>query len=96
MPAEDAFDFVQRLAGEYAKLKDGDHKSVRRVLQRAYLAARKMQCEPDEFERLKADPFWNASLRKPKDASTSKWVLLFIMQARTPNVRKGNRERPEA
>jgi len=26
-------------------------------------------------------------LRKPKDASTSKWVLLFIMQARTPNVR---------
>ena len=87
VPAEDAFDFVQRLAGEYAKIKDGDHQSVRRVLQRAYLAARKMQREPDEFERLQADPFWKASFHKPKDASTSKWVVQFIMQARTLMMR---------
>jgi hypothetical protein len=87
VPAEDAFDFVQRVGGEYAKIKDGDHKSVRRVLRRAYLAALKMQREPDEFERLQADPFWNTSLHKPKDASTSKWVVHFIMQVRTPNLR---------
>jgi hypothetical protein len=87
VPAEAAFDFVQRRAREYAKIKDGDHQSVRRVLQRAYLAARKMQREPDEFKRLQADPFWKASFYKPKDASTSKWVLLFIMQARTLSVR---------
>jgi len=87
VPAEDAFDFVQRLAGEYAKIKDGDHQSVRRVLQRAYLAARKMQREPDEFKRLQDDPFWKASFYKPKDASTSKWVVRFIMQARTLCVR---------
>ena len=60
---EAAFDFVQRLAREYAKIKDGDHKSVRRVLQRAYLAALKMQREPDEFERLQADPFWKKARR---------------------------------
>jgi hypothetical protein len=72
VPGENAFDFVQRIAREYAKIKDGDHKSVRRVLQRAYLAARKMQREPNQFERLQADPFWNTSLHKPKDASTSK------------------------
>ena len=87
VPVENAFDFVQRIAREYAKIKDGDHKSVRRVLQRAYLAARKMKREPDEFKRLQADPFWKASFHKPKDASTSKWVLLFIMRARAPNVR---------
>jgi len=87
VPAENAFDFVQRLAGEYAKIKDGDHQSVRRVLRRAYLAARKMQSEPDEFARLQADPFWKASFHKPKDASTSKWVVHFIMRARTPTVR---------
>ena len=87
VPAEAAFDFVQRLAGEYAKIKDGDHQSVRRVLQRAYLAARKMQREPDQFKRLQADPFWKASFHKPKDASTSKWVVHFIMQARTLMVR---------
>jgi hypothetical protein len=46
-----------------------------------------MQREPDEFERLQADPFWNTSLHKPKDASTSKWVVHFIMQVRTPNLR---------
>ena len=83
VPAEDAFSFVQRLAREYAKIKDGDHQSVRRVLQRAYLAALKMQREPDEFARLQADPFWKASFYKPEGASTSKWVVRFIMQART-------------
>jgi hypothetical protein len=46
-----------------------------------------MQRERDQFDRLQGDPFWNASLHKPTDASTSKWVVHFIMQARTPNVR---------
>jgi hypothetical protein len=46
-----------------------------------------MEREPDEFERLQDDRFWNASLHKPTDASTSKWVVHFIMRARTPNVR---------
>jgi hypothetical protein len=87
IPGEAAFDFVQRVAREYAKMKDGDHQSVRRVLQRAYLAARKMQREPNQFDRLQDDPFWNASLHRPKDPWTSKWVVHFIMQARTPNVR---------
>jgi hypothetical protein len=87
IPKEDAFDFVQRVAREYAKTKNGDHQAARRILQRAYFAARKMQDEPGQFDRLQADPFWNASLHKPADASTSKWVVHFIMQARTPNVR---------
>lgn len=87
VPAEAAFDFVQRLAREYAKIKDGDHQSLRRVLARAYLAVLKMQREPGEFERLQADPFWKASSYKPEDPSTSKWVVRFIMQARTLRVR---------
>ena len=87
VPAEAAFDFVQRLAGEYAKIKDGDHQSVRRVLQRAYLAALKMQREPDEFARLQADPFWKASFHKPEDASTSKWVVQLHHAGEDADVR---------
>jgi hypothetical protein len=87
IPGEAAFDFVQRVAGDYAEIKDGDHQAARRVLQCAYLAALKMQRQPDEFERLQADPFWNASLHQPEDASTSRWVVHLIMRARTPNVR---------
>jgi hypothetical protein len=87
VPGEGAFDLTQRIVREYAKTKDGDHKSVRRVLQRAYVAARKMQDEPDQFKLLQDDSFWNASLHKPTDALTSKWVVHFIMQAKTPHVR---------
>ena len=68
VPGEAAFDFVQRVAEEYAEIKEGDHKSVKRVLQRAYLATRKMQREPNQFARLRADAFRKASLHKPEDA----------------------------
>jgi hypothetical protein len=85
---EGAFRFVQRLAREYAAIKDGDHQGVSRVLQCAYLAMRKMQCDPDELERLTADPFWKPPWRRPKDASTSKWLMYFIVQARTPDARE--------
>jgi hypothetical protein len=85
---EGAFDFVQRLAQEYAQKNEGHyHKTVTNFLQRAYLAALGIKNEPVEFERLKADPFWKAPWRRPKDGSTSKWVLYFIMGAATPNVR---------
>ena len=85
---EGAFDFVQRLAQEYARKNEGHyHKTVTNFLQRAYLAALGIKKEPAEFERLKADPFWKAPWQRPKDASTSKWVLYFIMGAKTAEVR---------
>jgi hypothetical protein len=85
---DDAFGFVQRVAGEYAVKNEGHiHKSVTHFLQRAYLAALRIKNEPHQFERLKADPFWEDWWRKPNDASTSKWVLYFIMGAKTAEVR---------
>jgi hypothetical protein len=88
IPAEDAFDFVQRVAREYAQKHEGDHhKSVTHFLQRAYLAALRIQSEPDQFARLKDHPFWDDWWRGPNDPSTSKWVLYFIMRAKTPEVR---------
>jgi hypothetical protein len=84
---ETAFGFVQRLAREYAEIEDGDDQAVSRVLQRAYLAVREMQRQPDELKRLKADPFFKPPWRRPKDPSTSVWVMYFIMQARTPEMR---------
>jgi hypothetical protein len=85
---EDAFGFVQRLAREYAQKREGHHrKSVTHFLQRAYLAALRIKSEPGQFARLKAHPFWEDWWRKPKDASTSKWVLYFIMRAKPAQVR---------
>jgi hypothetical protein len=84
---EGAFRFVQRLAREYAAIKEGDQQAVSRVLQGAYLAVREMQRHSDQFVRLQADPFFKPPWRRPKDASTSKWVMYFIVQARTPGER---------
>ena len=41
---------------------------------------------PGDFERFQVHPFWKQSGQKPKDPSTSKWLLYFIMQATTPNA----------
>jgi hypothetical protein len=84
---EDAISYAQRVSQEYAKMEDGHHAAVRQFLQRAYIAVLMFRHEPDAFERLKTDPFWQASRQKPRDASTSKWVLYFIMEATTTNVR---------
>jgi hypothetical protein len=84
---EDAISYAQRVSQEYAKMEDGHHAPVRQFLQRAYIAVLMFRHEPDAFERLKTDPFWQASRQKPRDASTSKWVLYFIMEATTTNVR---------
>jgi hypothetical protein len=79
--------FIQRLARKYAEIEDGDQQAVSRVLQCAYLAMREMQRQPDQFKRLKADRFWKAPWRRPKDASISKWLMFFIVQATSPGVR---------
>jgi hypothetical protein len=84
---EGAFSSAQRLVKEYAEMVDGHHAALRQFLQRCYPVVRRFQREPDEFERLKADPFWGMSRQRPKDASRSKWVMYFIMQATTTNVR---------
>ena len=42
--------------------------------------------DPGDFERFQVHPFWKETGQKPKDPSTSKWLLYFIMQATTPNA----------
>jgi hypothetical protein len=84
---ESAFGFVHWVARKYAEIEDGDHEAVSRVLQCAYLAVRDMQRDPDEFARLQADPFFKPPWRRPKDDSTSKWLMYFIVQARSPEMR---------
>jgi hypothetical protein len=84
---ESVFGFVHWLARKYAEIKNGDRQAVSRVLQGAYLAVRDMQRDPDEFARLQADQFFKPPWRRPKDDSTSKWLMYFIVQARSPEVR---------
>jgi hypothetical protein len=84
---ESVFGFVHWLARKYAEIEGGDHQAVSRVLQGAYLAVRDMQRDPDELARLQADPFFKPPWRRPKDDSTSKWLMYFIVQARSPAVR---------
>jgi hypothetical protein len=84
---EGAFGFVKRVAREYTEIEDGDDEAVIQFLQRARLAAFKIKREPDQFKRLKADPFWKPPWRRPKDGSTLKWVLSFLMHATTMSAR---------
>jgi hypothetical protein len=85
---EGAFAAVQRLVEKYRGIVDGHHAAIRQFLEDCLPVVCEFQREPDEFERLKADPFWEeASRQKPKDPSTSKWVLYFAMRAKTKNVR---------
>jgi hypothetical protein len=85
---EGAFAAAQGLVEKYKRMVDGHQADRRQFLEDTLPVVLKFQCEPDEFERLKADPFWaEASRQKPKDASTSKWVVYFAMRAKTKNVR---------
>jgi hypothetical protein len=57
-------------------------------LQRAYFVAVEFRRRPIDFQRLQAHSFWKPWGEKPRDRSTSKWVLYFIMQSTTTNDRK--------
>jgi hypothetical protein len=88
--AEDSV--VHRLVREFAEMEEGNHAAFRQFLQRAYAAALRFQDEPEEFERLTSHPFWGASRQGSKDASTSKWLLYFIMRASAWSVCKRARK----
>jgi hypothetical protein len=45
---------------------------------------RLLQQFPAAYEQLKQDAFWESQLHRPKDLTTSKHVLLFLMRAETP------------
>ena len=75
------------VADEYRVMEDGHHAQLRAFLGRAYRVYRLFQQAPDSYEKLKQDPFWEKSRQKPKDLTTSKWVLLFLMRAETRNAR---------
>ncbi len=84
---DNALSEAERLRGEYAEMEDDHQAEVRQFLQHAYGVAVRFRRRPGDFERLKAHPFWERSRQKPRDPSTSKWVLHFIMRATTTNVR---------
>ena len=85
---DDPLSKAERLRGAYAEMKESQHAAVRQFLQRIYGVAARFRRRPGDFERFQVHPFWKETGQKPKDRSTSKWVLYFITQARTPNARK--------
>jgi hypothetical protein len=83
---DNALSEAERLRGEYAEMKERQHAEVRQFLQRIYGVAARFRRRPGDFERFQVHPFWKQSGQKPKDPSTSKWLLYFITEARTPNA----------
>ena len=77
---------AERLRREYAEMRERQHAEVRQFLQRIYGVAARFRRRPGDFERFQVHPFWKETGQKPKDPSTSKWLLYFIMQATTPNA----------
>ena len=84
---DNALSEAERLRGEYAEMKESQHAAVRQFLQRIYGVAARFRRRPGDFERFQVHPFWKETGQKPRDPSTSKWLLYFITQARTPNAR---------
>jgi hypothetical protein len=79
---------AEHLRSEYAEMENGDHDAkVMQFLQRAYFVAVQFRRRPGDLQRLQAHPFWKQWRQRPRDRSTSKWVLYFIMQATTMNDR---------
>ena len=60
---------------------------MRQFLQRAYFVAVQFRQLLGDFERFQAHPFWKQTGLKPRDPSTTKWVLYLIMQATTTHLR---------
>ena len=83
---------AEHLRAEYAEMEKGHPAKVMQFLQRAYFVAVQFRRRPGDFQRLQAHPFWKQWRQQPKDRSTSKWVLHFIMQATTTNDRNRARE----
>ena len=83
---------AENLRAEYAEMENGHQAKVMQFLQRAYFVAVQFRRRPREFERLQAHSFWKQWRQQPKDRSTSKWVLYFIMQATTTNDRNRARK----
>jgi hypothetical protein len=83
---------AERLRGEYAEMEERHDAEVRQFLQRAYLVADEFRQLRGDFERFQAHSFWKQKGTKPRDRSTSKWLLYFILQATTTSVhrRAGN------
>jgi hypothetical protein len=79
---------AERLREEYAEMEDRDDAEERQFLQRAYFVATQFRQLRGDFERFQAHPFWKQKGTKPRDRSTSKWLLYFTMQATTTSVRK--------
>jgi hypothetical protein len=74
---------AERLRSDYAEIADGDQESLGQFLQRAYYVAVQFRRFPRKFERFQAHSFWKASGQKPKDASTSRWLMYFITEETT-------------
>jgi hypothetical protein len=83
---------AEHLRAEYAEIENGHQAKVMQLLQRAYFVAAQFRHRPREFERFQAHPFWKQWRQGPRDRSTSKWVLYFIMQATTTNDRNRARK----
>jgi len=83
----DPVGFAKLVAEEYAAMENGYHARLRDFLRMSYEAYELFREFPDAFDELKQDPFWENSRQRPKDLTTSRWVLLFIMRATASNDR---------
>jgi hypothetical protein len=84
----DPLELVKTTAATYAAVEDGYRAQLYAVLADAFHCYLLFRDDPDDFEELLEDPFWDISRKKPnKYLTTSRFVLYYIMQAETINER---------
>ena len=72
---DDPLSEAEHLRGEFAQMVADHHAEVGQFLQRAYFVAVAVSAATGDFKRFQVHPFWKQTGQKPKDPSTSKWVL---------------------
>jgi hypothetical protein len=71
------------LSEEYAEATDGYRAKLYVFAQRCYRIGLGYTRYPNEFKKLKEDPFWADVRQKPKDDKKMRAVLVFTIKARS-------------
>jgi hypothetical protein len=71
----------------FSESSDGYRARLYTFLRKCYHAIKLFSESPQEYQRLKDDEFWDNSRQKPKDQFIAKWVLYYVMQAKSKVVR---------
>ncbi len=94
MEPNDPIKEIRILSNDYRNMSQAFYESsggyrsrLYKFQRKCYYAIKLFSKSPQEYQRLKDDEFWDNSRQTPKDQFIAKWVLYYVMQAKSKVVR---------